>query len=525
MSTSQALPAMSFEEQVGQLVMAVWPPQDADALDELVGLGRIGGLWLAPEVPCDSAALSQELDRLQRLAPYPLLIAADPVAGPAFLAQPEIALGAARQPELARRSGWWAARRARELGINLLLSPNLSVQREATNGLGAWRSFGSNPARVARLGSAWMQGCLEGCAWPVAWPFPGAGSAAWDEERRVAVLPQTRDHLEKVDLAPYAACMESGLPALATGHLRVAALDSLPTRLTTHSSAVVEGLLRHTLGFAGLLLTDRLDHPSLAGRYGAGQAAVLAFAAGHDLIVTANPAETYRALYAVLLHGDVPAARLEQALARAWVARRALHLPELHLGRPAAPPPAEDPVGDIARASLVRISGRREALALHRPLVMAVDPADGRFAAAVQRLAADRLTACTFLPLGAAAVPGEIDKVLAAARQASAALLFAWEPPSGTVQPASGELGQLLAALRQAGLPTGACLAGNPCELLPLAAADLLLYAPAAGEDALDTACAYMLGMGEAPGRLPIGLPGVATHAAEESHGSGWARP
>ena len=82
-----------------------------------------------------------------------------------------------------------------------------------------------------------------------------------------------------------------------------------------------------------------------------------------------------------------------------------------------------------------------------------------------------------------------------------------------------------MAALRQAGLPAGACLAGNPCALLPLAAADLLLYAPAAGEDYVDAACAYMLGMAEAPGRLPMSVPSVATPATEESYGSGWARP
>ena len=516
MSTSQALPDMSLEEQVGQLVMGVWPPQDGDALDDLVGLGRVGGLWLAPEAGWTPAALASELDRLQRLAPYPLLIAADPVAGPVSIAAPEISLGAARQPELARRVGEWAGRRAREMGIHLLLAPNLSVQRESGSGLGAWRSFGANPSLVAHLGSSWMQGCLEGCAWPVASPFPGAGSAVWDEERRLAVLPQARDHLEKVDLAPFAACMESGLPALATGHLRVAALDALPTRLATHSSAVVEGLLRRTLGFAGLLLTDRLDHSSLAGRYGPGQAAVLAFAAGHDLVVTANPGEAYRALYGVLLNGDVPSSRLKQALIRAWDARRALQLPELHRMHPAGPSPAGSPLGDVAHAALVRVSGRREDVALHRPLVLAADPADGRFAAAVQRLAGERLAASGFLPICSEAAPEEMEKVLATAGQAGAALLFAWEPPAGPVRPAPGRhLSQLVAVLRQAGLPMGACLAGDPYALAALNGADLLLYMPAAGEDYLDSACAYLLGIGEAPGRLPVSVPGIATQASE----------
>jgi beta-N-acetylhexosaminidase len=506
------LPRLSLEEQVGQVIVASWLA-DQERLAWLVARGWVGGMLIPPDAGPAAGELAATLNGLQWLASHPLLCAAD-LANPALWDPGALALGAAHQPDLARRAGAEAGARARAVGVHLLLGPTLDVHRGPGRGKAAWRSFGENPSLVASLGAAFVAGCRAAGALAVGRDFPGGGGTLYDAGRGLAALPYDRQTLEKIDLLPYVQACRAGLGAIISGHVHVSALDNLPSRLATHSSAVVQGLLRTTLQFDGLLLTSSLDTPEVATRYAPGQAAVLAIAAGHDLLITASPEEVYRTLYEVFLHGDVPRARLEEAVRRVWAAREWLGLlGERYVATAAAVGRPEPTLAqELAQAALVAIRGRPELLAGRPLLVLAnrsLRPDGTPLEDDLRHLAAGRLRLVAFHTLDPRPAPSQLDGALAAAGGAEGALLFADLPGDQPDSPAAGTLAAMAQALKRLGLVVGVVAVGDPYALARFPAADLLLYLAGDSRPYLEAAFAYLLGQVEALGRLPVTVPGL----------------
>jgi len=517
---------LTLEDQVGQLIIAVWPG-DPEETAALVAQGRVGGLFIpAGAAPCEGE-LAEALERLQRLATYPLLCLGDAEGGLGPLVPGALALAAARRPDLARRAGAFAAAEARARGLQMVLAPPFDVQRDPGDLPLPAPSLGDNPLLVATLAAAFVEGCQGAGVLAVGRHFPGRGGALYDAGNRRWVLPHDRVALEKIDLAPFAEACRAGLGAIMSGHIHVPALDSLPGRLATHSSAIAEGLLRRSLRFGGLLITSNLDAPEVRTRYGSAEAAVLAFAAGHDLLVTEHAGDAYRALYEVLQNGDIPASRLEQAgariaAARAWLRRQAApaRLRAVASFWPAMPPREEDALAGgpalaraVAQASLALLQGRPDVLPRRGLLVVAHRPVAPGSAAVAEHLAG--LAAAHGEPpalhlLDAQPSPQQLEAAVDAASAAQAALLLLDLPPghqAGAPVEATIALAQ---ALKRAGLPLGVVVMGDPFPLAQLRQADLLLYSPGDTLPHLDAIFACLRGELEPCGHLPVHVPGLA---------------
>lgn len=519
--------ALSFEDQVGQLIIAVWPG-DPEETAALVAHGRVGGLLVPAGAAPGEGELAEALGRLQRLATYPLLCLGDAEGGLGPLVPGALALAAARRPDLARRAGALAAAEARARGLDGVLAPPFDVQHAPGPAPLAGPSLGDNPSLVARLAAAFVEGCQGAGALAVGRHFPGRGGAAYDAESQRWVLPHDRAALEKIDLVPYVEAFRAGLGAVMAGHLHVAALDKLPSRLATHSSAVAEGLLRRSLRFRGLLLTDDLDAPEVRARYGPAEAAVLAFAAGYDLLVTGSPGQAYRALYEVLLHGDIPASRLQSALARIAAARAWLRGGAERAQRAATTSPwarAATPAGDglalgpalareVAEASLAVLRGRPDLVARPRLLVVAhrlARPDGSRVDEDLRRLVAAHAGEATLHVLDTPPTPEQVEAVAGTAAGADAALLLVDLPPgAGGAHASQDALLALAQALKRAGLPLGVALVGDPYPLARFGEADLLLYSPGDTLPHLEALFGCLRGEVGPCGHLPVRVPGLA---------------
>ena len=233
-----------------------------------------------------------------------------------------------------------AGRQMLAAGVTTDLAPVLDVDARpgpSSSDADGARSFSGNASIVASFGTAFMSGLRAAGVLPVLKHFPGLGGARRNTDvgpgatRPLAVL-RTRD------LIPFRTAIAAGAPAVMTSNASVPGLTSLPSSL---SPAVIDGLLRHELGFHGLVITDSLSAgavtavtPSLS------DATVRSLAAGADLILfgsTLTPADdvaldasrtlaTYRsvvsAVVAATRTGRLPVSRLDAAVLHVLAAKR-----------------------------------------------------------------------------------------------------------------------------------------------------------------------------------------------------------
>ena len=167
-----------------------------------------------------------------------------------------------------------------DLGITVNCLPVLDVL-----GPGAYiadRSFGGEPDQVARLGREAADGLLGGGVLPVIKHMPGMGRAIPDSHVALPVVDASLEELERVDFVPFRALRE--MPWGMTAHVVYRAVDRGAPATT--SGAVIGGVIRRSIGFEGLLLSDDLSMEALTGDLG--ERAAAALEAGCDVALHCN---------------------------------------------------------------------------------------------------------------------------------------------------------------------------------------------------------------------------------------------
>jgi len=320
------LARLTLEEKVGQLLMP-WLPgtyaaADADPMLRAVGWIdslRIGGIIVSVGSPLDVAA---KIRLLQDRSPLPLLVAADLewgsatrlVGGTPFPSNMGVA-ATGREGD-AYEQGRITALEARAVGIHLTFSPVADVNSNPANPIINTRSYGEDPIRVAALVAAFVRGAEEHGLFATAKHFPGHGDTEVDSHLELPVLPADWARLDSIELVPFRAAVAAGVTAVMTAHMGVPLLapKTLPATL---APSVLRGLLADSLRFAGLVVTDALNMGAIIGRYGAGEAAVLALEAGADLILQpGDPTAAYRAVLAAARSGRLDERRLDASVAK-----------------------------------------------------------------------------------------------------------------------------------------------------------------------------------------------------------------
>jgi len=256
----------------------------------------------------------QEGGEVRRLPGAPLLSERQIGRSPAGLA-------------LARIAGAGAAGTLAGVGINVNLAPVLDVYRRPGNFIDRFqRSYSSNPATVARLGSAFIAAQQSRGVAASAKHFPGLGAAtvAQNTDAGPVTLTVPLVTLRAVDEAPFAAGIRAGVHLVMSSWAIYSALDA--HRPAGLSPVIVGGELRRRLRFSGVTITDAIDAGALSGYGSVGNRSVLAAAAGEDLILAAttnqldnSPAIGLAAFHAI--YSAITARRLGLAGARSAAAR------------------------------------------------------------------------------------------------------------------------------------------------------------------------------------------------------------
>lgn len=208
-----------------------------------------------------------------------------------------MALGACADAAQATRVGAAVARGLRSLGINWNFAPVLDVNNNPANPVIAERSFSADPDEVARLAQAWMDGSLaEGVAC-CAKHFPGHGDTHTDSHHALPTVDKSLAALEALELHPFRALAPTA-PAIMTAHIVYPQID--PEHPATLSKPVLSGVLRESMAYQGVVITDALMMKAVHDRYGHARAAVLALQAGADLVLAqGHRSEQLAALQAI----------------------------------------------------------------------------------------------------------------------------------------------------------------------------------------------------------------------------------
>ena len=316
--------AGALERAAGQAVMTRMEGRASPELLEAARTGAIGGVALFPPADISGERLAGEVERVQAAARDgdnpALLVAIDqeggiverlpalpPQLSPFTLAQNDDRSAAVLE---GRATGF----QLRELGIDVNLAPVVDVPISEDQFM-APRAFGADPAQVSRLGLAFAAGQRREAVAATAKHFPGLGRALENTDFAPTAVNASRAALES-DIAPFRAAVEQGIDLIMVSSASYPGLGSrLPAVL---SPEVATGLLREELGFTGVTISDDLLAPSISAEHRPRAAAVLAAAAGVDILLFASDEAPGIApsLVAATKRGDLDAAVLRVSCGR-----------------------------------------------------------------------------------------------------------------------------------------------------------------------------------------------------------------
>ena len=335
-SVDSLLASLTVRQQVGQLVIP-WLSGSYTALDDSlfqvaarwVDSLEIGGLIVSVGSPLDIAT---KLNALQQRSRLPLLVSADLEWGAGMrvvgaTAFPHImAVGATGDPRDAYTIGAAAAVEGRAVGIHVNFAPDADVNNNPANPIINTRSFGEDPRTVSRLVAEYVRGLHEHGMLATLKHFPGHGDTQTDSHIGLPVITAGYGRLDSLELVPFRAGIAAGADVVMSAHIAFPALTGSNDPATL-SAAVLTGLLRDSLRFPGLVVTDALMMGAIVTKYGAGEATVRAFLAGSDLLlIPADPDSAVLAMTAAVAAGRVTPQRLAQSVRRVLEIKRRLGL-------------------------------------------------------------------------------------------------------------------------------------------------------------------------------------------------------
>jgi beta-N-acetylhexosaminidase len=332
------LALLSTRQRVGQLVVP-WLAGSYSALDDSlfqvatrwVDTLEVGGLIVSVGSPFDIAA---KLNALQRRSRLPLLVSADlewgagmrVIGGTAF---PQImAVGATGNARDAYTIGAAAATEGRAVGIHVNFAPDADVNNNPLNPIINIRSFGEDPRAVSRLVQEYVRGLHDRGMLATLKHFPGHGDTHIDSHIGLPVIAAGYARLDSLELVPFRGGIAAGADVVMSAHIGFPSFTGSDDPATL-SAAVLTGLLRDSLHFHGLVVTDALQMGAIVTKYGPGEATVRAFLAGSDLLLMpADPDSAINAMTAAVGAGRISSERLDQSVRRVLEIKRRLGLLE-----------------------------------------------------------------------------------------------------------------------------------------------------------------------------------------------------
>jgi beta-N-acetylhexosaminidase len=232
---------------------------------------------------------------------------------------PAITLGRSGDEKLAERFAAALAAELAAVGINLDYAPVLDVHTNPANPVIGDRALAERADVAAKLGRAVIRGLQSSGVAACGKHFPGHGDTSRDSHEELPVVDHDTRRLEAVELLPFRAAIEEGVATMMTAHVLVPALDA--DRPASLSPRVVTDVLKTSMGYAGVVVSDDLGMKAISASSPLPEASVSAIHAGCDAVLFCNSTidEQVTALEAIIRaaeSGRLATTRLDDAFAR-----------------------------------------------------------------------------------------------------------------------------------------------------------------------------------------------------------------
>ena len=202
------------------------------------------------------------------------------------------------------------------LGFNVDFAPVADVTTGSDENPMKLRSFSSDPERCASMVSVSVGALQDGGVAACLKHFPGYGTATADDHNGSVSLDRTLEQLEQTEFVPFSAGIDKGAYFVMVSHLSVPAVtgDDTPADL---SEKLVTELLRNTLHFQNIVITDAQNMGSIAQNYTSAEAAVAALRAGVDMVLMPQDLqEAYDGVTKAIADGVLTEDRIDRSVLR-----------------------------------------------------------------------------------------------------------------------------------------------------------------------------------------------------------------
>lgn len=356
-SPEAILAKMSVEEKVGQMVCVAfrnWNGEGKrgpvtelnDDLAAAIAKYNLGGICLFAENCVGTEQTVRLTDQIQAAAAksstgLPMLITVDQEGGyvtrfnTGTSGPGNMALAAANKVEHAQKMGAIIGQELVALGFNTNFGPSVDVNNNANNPIIGVRSFSDDPKKVAKFGTAYVDGLHEEKAISCVKHFPGHGDTDVDSHTGFPKIDKSLDELMKMELVPFAETAKA-TDMVMTAHIQFPQVETesyisiksgekvnLPATL---SRTIITDVLRKKLGFEGVVCTDSLGMAAISANFKQMDSAKLAILADVDIllmpIVVQNPkgiqalGDYLDGIVKMVKDGEIPESELDDSVIR-----------------------------------------------------------------------------------------------------------------------------------------------------------------------------------------------------------------
>src|SRR5471030_1040448 len=203
----------------------------------------------------------------------------------------QMTLGAIQDNILIYKMGQQVAYDFKRLGMQINFAPDMDINNNPNNPVINYRSFGDNKYNVAEKGITYFTGMQSEGLLVTAKHFPGHGDTNVDSHFDLPLLPFTRQRLDSLEEYPFREAIKAGISGVMIAHMDIPALDTTKNLPSTLSRKIVTGILKDSLGFKGLVVSDAMEMKGVVKYFPNGEADVRAFLAGNDILELSENSE------------------------------------------------------------------------------------------------------------------------------------------------------------------------------------------------------------------------------------------